>query len=209
VHVSSGAGVALVAEARARGLDVTCETCPHYLVLTEDDAERIGALAKCAPPLRSVCERESLWKALAGGKLPMIASDHSPAPDDLKEGDDLFAVWGGIAGAQTMLALVLDEGLSRGLPLATLADRLAGFPARRFRLAGKGRLEPGADADIALVRAGDWMLEAADLRSRYPLSPFLGRTLHHRVVRTLLRGRTIASGGNLTGPAAGRLVRPA
>ena len=80
VHVSSGRGVALVAEARARGVDASCETCPHYLVFDEGDAERLGAIAKCAPPLRPREEIEALWAALADGSLPMVASDHSPSP---------------------------------------------------------------------------------------------------------------------------------
>ena len=128
VHVSTGRGVALVAEARARGADVSCETCPHYLLLTEADAERLGAVAKCAPPLRPAAELEALWGALADGSLPMVASDHSPSPPHMKEGDVLHA-WGGIAGAQTTLPLVLGE------------DRLAARARRR----GAGRL-PGAAA---------------------------------------------------------------
>src|SRR6201993_3795714 len=107
VHVSTGRGVALVADARARGVDVSCETCPHYLVLTEEDAEVLGNVAKCAPPLRSRKEREALWTALADGTLPMVASDHSPAPWAMKSGDDAFTAWGGISGAQTLLPLLL------------------------------------------------------------------------------------------------------
>jgi allantoinase len=107
VHVSTGRGVALVAEARARGVDATCETCPHYLVLDESDAERLGAVAKCAPSLRPAAEREALWLAVKGGGVAFVASDHSPAPPALKRSDDFFAVWGGIAGAQTLLGLLL------------------------------------------------------------------------------------------------------
>jgi allantoinase len=206
VHVSTGRGVALVAEARERGVDVTCETCPHYLVLDEDDAERLGVLAKCAPPLRPRAEVDALWAALQDGRLPMVASDHSPAPPALKRGD-AFSAWGGIAGAQTTVALVAGDGR---LPPARLADVLAGFPARRFRLAGKGALEPGADADLTLVDlAGRDVLRAQDLHQRHPLSPFVGRTLPARVVRTILRGRTVFAAGRLVGEPAGRLLRPA
>src|SRR3954452_24684460 len=98
VHVSSGRGVALVAQARSRRVDVTCETCPHYLVLDADDAERLGTVAKCAPPLRAGDERHGLWAALRAGDVDLGATDHSPAPAALKAGDDFFAVWGGIAG---------------------------------------------------------------------------------------------------------------
>lgn len=210
VHVSSGRGVALVAEARAAGVDVTCETCPHYLVLTDEDAERLGNVAKCAPPLRPAAEREALWAALAAGDLPMIASDHSPSPASLKQTHDTFEAWGGIAGAQTLLGLTLDEGERRGLPLALLVAATATFAARRFQLAGKGSLVPGNDADIALVRPHTtWTLRADDLLQRHRQSPFVGRELRHRVVRTLLRGRTVQADGRIVAEPGGRLLRPA
>jgi allantoinase len=210
VHVSTGRGVALVADARARGVDVSCETCPHYLVLTEDDAEALGNVAKCAPPLRPRYESEALWRALADGTLPMVASDHSPAPWAMKGGDDAFAAWGGISGCQTTLPLLLSDGCAgRGLPLELIAAATSGYVARRFRLAGKGRLAPGADADLVLVDlAATQSLAAEDLYYRHRHSPFVGRTLTARVARTLVRGRTVFADGRIVGPPAGRLLIP-
>ena len=210
VHVSSGRGVALVAQARARGVDVTCETCPHYLVLDSDDAERLGAVAKCAPPLRPAGERDALWAALQAGDVDLVATDHSPAPASLKQGDDFFAIWGGIAGAQTLLALLYDEGVvRRGLAPARLAELLAAAPARRFGLApAKGGLAVGADADVALVDpSAAWTVAREELLDRHRLSPFVGRRLQGRVVRTILRGRTIARDGRIVAPPGGRVVR--
>lgn len=211
VHVTSGAGVALVAEARARGVDVTCETCPHYLVLTAADAERLGAVAKCAPPLRSPDVQAELWTQVAGGNVEFIASDHSPAPESLKRSDNFFAVWGGISGCQTTLGLVLEEGHARrGMPLEQIARLTAGGAAARFRLADRGRLEPGCWADIAIIdlaRASP--LAREQLADRHRLSPYLGRTLRGRLRRTLLRGRTIWQDGQAVGPACGEVVRPA
>ena len=137
VHVSTGRGVALVAAARARGVDVTCETCPHYLVLGADDAERLGAVAKCAPPLREQPDRDALWARL--GDLALIGSDHSPAPASLKGGDDHFAIWGGISGAQTLLALLWDAGIAARA--ARRAARVRAGAALRAREgdAGGGR----------------------------------------------------------------------
>ncbi len=212
VHVSTGAAVALVAEARARGVDASCEVCPHHLVLGEEDAERLGALAVCTPPLRSEPDREALWAGLADGRITSVASDHSPTTPDRKASGDPWAVWGGIAGAQATLELLLTEGHhARGLPLARIAQAVAAAPAGRFALAGKGRLEPGADADLVLVDlSGERRLDRGELLQRHPgLSPYLGRSLRARVVRTLLRGRTVVAEGRTVGPPAGRLLRPA
>jgi allantoinase len=210
VHVSTGRGVALVAAARADGVDVTCETCPHYLVLAEEDAEVLGNVAKCAPPLRTREEREALWRALSDGTLPMVASDHSPAPWALKSGDDAFAAWGGISGCQTLLPLLLSEGFgARGLSLELIAAVTSGYVARRFRLPGKGSVEPGADADLVLVDLGvSDELSADDLYYRHRHSPFLGRTFGARVARTLVRGQTVFADGRIVGAPAGRLVIP-
>jgi len=211
VHVSSGRGVARVAEARARGVDVTCETCPHYLVLDAADAERLGAAAKCAPPLRPGAVVEELWRHLLAGDVDLVATDHSPSPAALKAaGEDHFAAWGGIPGAQTLLALVYDSGVvSRGLDVARLARLTAGAPAARLGLApAKGALEIGADADLVLLDpAQEWTIARDDLLDRHRLSPFAGRTLRGRVVRTILRGQTIAAEGEVVGEPLGRVLR--
>jgi allantoinase len=211
VHVSSGRGVARVAEARARGVDVTCETCPHYLVLDAEDAERLGAAAKCAPPLRPGAVVEELWAAVLGGDVDLVATDHSPSPSQLKEtGADHFSAWGGIPGAQTLVALLYDSGVvARGLEVARLAALTASTPATRFGLApAKGELTVGADADLLLLDpARNWTITRDDLLDRHRLSPFTGRTLHGRVVRTVLRGTTIARDGRVVGEPIGRVLR--
>jgi allantoinase len=212
VHVSTGRGVARIAAARAEGVDVTCETCPHYLVLDEDDAERIGAAAKCAPPLRSRAHVEALWEAVAGGSVDLVSSDHAPCSPDLKAGADMFAAWGGISGAQTVLALLWDAGVAAGrLDACDLARLLAATPAQRLGLApAKGALQVDADADLVLVDpTGAWDVQRDDLHDRHRLSPFAGRSLRGRVVRTILRGRTIALDGRPVGPPTGRVLRRA
>jgi allantoinase len=211
VHVSSGRGVALVSEARARGIDVTCETCPHYLVLTEEDVERLGAVAKCAPPLRPADDREALWRRLEAGEIIFVASDHSPAPPAMKTGDDFFAIWGGISGCQHLLPLLLTEGChARGLPLERVAELVAAGPARRFGLpARKGHLAVGADADLALVDLTAASAIRADLLLyQHRHSPYVGRRLRGTVVRTFLRGRAVYRDGAIVDEPAGALVRP-
>jgi allantoinase len=205
VHVSCGSGVALIAGARARGVDVTCETCPHYLVFTAADVEEMGALLKCAPPLRDDAERASLLAAVRDGLVDTIGSDHSPAPATMKESPDFFSIWGGISGCQSLLATLLDFDLD-----PTNVERLtATSPAARLGLAGKGALVPGADADLVLVDASRKVkLEAADLHYRHRQSPYVGRTFRHRVVNTILRGITVWD-GTTHAPPAGRIVRRA
>lgn len=210
VHVSSGQGVRLVADARARGVDVTCETCPHYLVFDDEDLETLGAIGKCAPPLRPRAERDGLWVELAGGAIDLVASDHSPAPAAMKEAGDFFAVWGGISGCQSLLPALLTEGLGRGVALDRLVRLVTSSPAERFRLSQKGGLEPGADADLALVDLGSTGTLATDeLRYRHRHSPYVGRAYRGRVVRTIVRGRTVWLDGQVVAKPAGRLVRPA
>jgi allantoinase len=205
VHVSTGAGVLRVAEARARGVDATCETCPHYLALADEDMERLGTLAKCAPPLRPDAERHQLWRYLTGGDVAFVASDHSPCPPAMKAGG-FDEAWGGIAGAQTTLSLLITEGhWARRLPLGMLVDR-ATAAAGRLRLR-KGRLEPGADADLAIVDLKA-SYEFQELHDRHRANPFRGRELRGGVVRTLLRGQTVYHEGRVAPGAHGRLLKP-
>jgi allantoinase len=211
VHVSSGRGIRLVAEARMRGVDVSCETCPHYLVLTEEDMEALGALAKCAPPLRSKVEQETLWQHLLAGNVSLVASDHSPTPATMKDSTDFFKVWGGISGCQSLLQLLLTEGYrKRHLSLAAIAALTAEHVAHRFRLfPRKGRLAIGSDADIVLIDLQtNITLESGDLFYRHQHSPYVGRQMQGRIVRTLVRGRTLFLEGKIIAPPAGRLLIP-
>jgi allantoinase len=211
VHVSTGRGVAQIAAARARGVDVTAETCPHYLVFGEDDLQRLGAIAKCAPPLRPRCEVDRLWLALAQCDIQIVASDHSPAPAAMKTGDDFFRIWGGISGCQSLLASLLSAGhVERGIPLPSLTSVLADLPARRFRIGAKGRIAPGYDADLVLVDLRDpFTLREDDLRYRHKHSPYVGMTFACRPRRTILRGQTVALDGTTIGAPRGRLMTPA
>jgi allantoinase len=206
VHVSTARGVELVTRARAAGLDVSCEVTPHHLLLSDDDAIALGAVSKCAPPLRPPAELAALREALDAGEIAFVASDHSPAPAELKASADAFDVWGGISCCQSTLELLLGENL----PPEQVARITATAAARRFRLSGKGALRPGFDADLTLVELGrERVLTAEELRYRHRHSAFVGRTLRAQVKRTLVRGRTVYADGDVKGPPAGRLVRPA
>ena len=214
VHVSSAAGSMAVVEGRhedpaglGRLLDVTCETCPHYLLLTDDDVVNLGAPAKCSPPLRSAHEVKRLWAQLIHGGIDFVASDHSPAPAAMKTGDDFFAIWGGIAGVQSTLSILLSRGPS--LPLPQVAALTAANVARRYSIPNKGEIRVGYDADLALVNvAASYELRREHLLDRHRLSPYVGRTFHGAVQRTIVRGETVFVDGKITGQFRGRLIKP-
>jgi len=211
VHISTGAAARLIGEARAAGQDVSVETCPHYLALDESDLERLGNAGKCAPPLRPRAEVEELWQALLNGTLDWVASDHSPCPPDMKNTDTIWSAWGGLAGVQTLLPVLLTEGVyKRGLSLSRLVSLTAGNPSRRLGLyPRKGVLEIGSDADLVLLDlARTWTLDSTDLRSRWPSNPFVGQTFHGQVVLTMVRGTAVwRDGAARVEPGFGRLVR--
>jgi len=215
VHVSSPEGVALACEARDRGVNISIETCPHYLLLTEEDVVRLGAPAKCFPPLRSEARRLGLWRALEAGSIDTVGSDHSPAPPSMKKSDDFFAIWGGISGCQHGFALLLSEALKRRpleVALPALSALLSSNVARRFGIAGaKGRLEEGFDADMTLIAiGGENTLSNGDLLYRHRQGPYDGRKSSVRVERTIVRGRTVYAKGRIApGAPSGHFIRPA
>jgi allantoinase len=216
VHVSSGRGVVLAAQARARGANVSIETCPHYLAFTETDLERLGAPAKCAPPLRSPLEQELLWQQVLAGQVDIVGSDHSPAPPSMKTSPDFFAIWGGISGVQSSLNVLLTQGFrARGLSLNQISRMLSQKPAERFKLPSKGQLELGSDADLVMLDLNSsFKLTPEMLEYRHRQSPYLGQEFNGVVKRTLSRGRTVfVDGQNTVGarhasPLRGQLVKP-
>lgn len=210
VHVSTGKGVTLVVEAREHGVNVTCETCAHYLVFTEEDVERLGAVAKCAPPLRPGEDLEGLWERVVAGDVSFVTSDHSPCPPEMKLGEDFFRAWGGISGCQSLLSVMLDEGFhERGLSLERLAALTSGNVAKRFGLPNKGRIEVGADGDLSLVDlSSSFALREEDLFYRHGVSPYIGREFRGKVVRTMVRGTTVFENGEVVSEPVGKFIRP-
>ena len=203
VHVSCGRGIEIIAQARARGVDVSCETCPHYLLLTDEDLERLGAVAKCAPPLRAPNEQKELRSQLH--ELTIIGSDHSPSPWSMKERANFFDVWGGISSCQHLLSLLLDASV----PQSEIERLTSKTVAQRFGLTQKGDIEIGKDADLTLVDLNDEeMVTAENLRYRHRHTPYLGRNLRSRIVRTVLRGQTIFQDGKVPAKPSGTFVRP-
>jgi allantoinase len=171
---------------------------------------RLGAVAKCAPPFRDAAERAALVDHVRAGRVDTIGSDHSPSPWTMKTDADFFRVWGGIAGVQHLLPVLLTEGFAPDL----IARLTAANVARRFRFPAKGVLAVGCDADLTLLETSHAAHEAAyevtseSLFYRHRVSPYVGRTLGARVRRTLCRGRTVFHDGRITAEGGGTLLIP-
>lgn len=208
VHVSAPDALQTINAARGRGVSISAETCPHYLTFTEEDFERIGPALKCAPPIRDAATRAALWEAVRTGHIDLIASDHSPCPAaDKEKGErDIWQAWGGVAGIQSTLPVLMTAGLG----FEQIAHLTATAPAQRFGLyPRKGAIAVGVDADLALVDpAQQWVLDAPRLQTRSGVSAYLGREFNGQVVRTIVRGETVFVDGEIVAkPGWGQLVR--
>ena len=210
VHLASADALPTLQAARASGLPITVETCPHYLTFAAEDIREGATLLKCAPPIRQRAHRERLWQALLSGDINLVATDHSPAPPSLKmmaEGDFVRA-WGGVASLQIGLAAVWTSAAPRGAGFADLAKWLCEAPARLAGLSGrKGTIARGADADLVLwAPDAEFTVDPANLYHRHAISPYAGMALGGRVVKTLLRGDVIFDGKTCAGIPGGRFV---
>jgi len=210
VHHSAASALPLLAAAKAQGLPLSAETCPHYLHFV---AERIpdGATAfKCAPPIRDAANREELWRALAAGTLDFVASDHSPCSPSLKAIDtgDFVAAWGGVSGLQLALPVVWSEAQARGHSLVQIVRWMCEGPARLAGFTGKkGTIAAGADADLVVFDdAGTTTITADTVHHRHKVTPYSGETLRGAVHATYLRGQRIAENGKAIATELGALL---
>ena len=211
VHLSSAEALSLLADARKRGLPITVETCPHYLWFVAEEIPDAATEYKCAPPIRSVQNREALWHALATGLIDMVVTDHSPCPPAMKNRDSgrFDLAWGGIASLGLVLPIVWTGMLARDFnpeaALTHIAEWMAAAPARLAGIHTKGGIRPGADADFALFDPDtQWTVTESDLHFRHKLSPYLGAQLRGRILETWLRGERIYNNGAWSFEAQGR-----
>ncbi|GAA1443437.1 allantoinase AllB [Nocardiopsis tropica] len=204
LHLSSASALPLIAQARADGVPLTVETCPHYLTL-EAEAVPAGATQfKCCPPIRDSANRDLLWRALRDGLVDCVVSDHSPSTPDLKDLDtgDFGTAWGGVSGLQVGFAAVWTEARRRGVDLVDVVRWMSSAPARVAGVRNKGAIRVGHDADFAVVAPEEsFRVDVRALRHRNPVSPYDGADLVGRVRRTVLRGEDVGPSG-----AAGRML---
>ncbi|NRQ48260.1 allantoinase AllB [Aeromicrobium stalagmiti] len=194
LHLSSARALDLIADARAEGLPVTVETCPHYLSFSAETIPDAAPQFKCCPPIRDSGNREALWQALREGIIDCIVSDHSPATAEEKNrGDgDLQQAWGGVSGLQVGFSVLAQEARRRAIPLADLSRWMSRNTADLVGLDRKGRIAVGADADFAVYDTNaELRIEATRLAHRNPISAYDGIRYGGRVTRSVVRGNAI------------------
>lgn len=208
VHLTAADSVDVIRAARARGVDVTAETCPQYITLSDEDFPRVGPLMKVYPPVRTVADQSALRRGLADGTIAYVASDHAPHATHEKQGS-LWTAPAGTPVVETMLPLFLRLVSQGVFTLEDVARLLSYAPARRFGLyPRKGALEPGSDADLVIVNPDHpWTIRAAAAHSKHPLSPWEGETVPMAVETTVVRGQVVVADGDLQTPGAGTFLR--
>lgn len=209
VHLSSAEAVPLLREARAAGVKITAETCPHYLHFAAEQIATGATEFKCCPPIREHDNREKLWHGLADGTIDMIVSDHSPCPGEMKlrETGDFMNAWGGIASLQLRLPVVWTEVRRRGFDLQEVARWLCANPSKQVSLdSRKGAIAAGYDADLVMWDpAQEFTVNAESLHHRHKITPYEGEILTGVVQKTFLSGQKIYDGGQV-GEPKGNLV---
>ncbi|MEY9836164.1 allantoinase [Streptacidiphilus sp. EB103A] len=198
LHVSSAAVLPLLRQARADGVQVTAETCPHYLTLAAEQVPDGDTAFKCCPPIRDESNRDLLWQALADGEFAAVVSDHSPSTPDLKHlaryggSGDFAAAWGGIASLQLGLPAIWTEARRRGFALTDVVRWMSAGPASLVGLCTKGAIAPGMDADlVAFDPDAAFTVDPEGLHHRNPVTPYAGRSLTGAVRTTWLRGQVV------------------
>lgn len=217
LHLSDAHSLPAIRAAKAEGVALTVETCPHYLTIVAEEIPDGASEFKCCPPIRDASNRDLLWAGIVDGTIDAIVSDHSPSTVELKRsgGGDFGLAWGGIAGLQVGLSAVWTEARSRGIPLETLLPLFTTGPAAVAGLAGAGSIEPGAPAHLTVFGVDDpYTIEAARLLHKNPITAYDHRVLSGRIRRTWLHGRAtydLTEGGDgdaprLRGNSRGRLL---
>ncbi|MBA3265552.1 MAG: allantoinase AllB [Nocardioidaceae bacterium] len=194
LHLSSGDALGLIRDAKDNGVQVSVETCPHYLTLAAEEIGDGRTEYKCCPPIRNAKNRELLWDGLADGIIDCIVSDHSPTTPELKLLDtgDFGGAWGGISSLQLGLPLVWTEARRRGHDLAQVVRWMASRPADIAGVRGKGHIASGHDADFVIFAPdADFVVDVDDLHFKNPITPYAGRALWGVVRRTWSRGTCV------------------
>ncbi len=209
VHLSSSDSLALIKKAKADGVKITAETCPHYLALSAEEISDGATQYKCCPPIREKVNQDALWQGLRDGVIDLIVSDHSPCTQDLKmfETGDFQKAWGGISSLQLGLPIIWSQARSRGISLYQVIKWMSQNPAELAGLKNKGAIAIGMDADLAeFDTEKTFLVDAAKLFHKNPVTPYQGKTLTGVVERTWLRGTLIYQSGSMINSGFGQFL---
>jgi allantoinase len=209
VHLSSAEALPMIAAAKKEGLNLTVETAQHYLVLNAEDIPNGETIFKCAPPIRERANNDQLWAALKSGLIDFVATDHSPAPPDLKEisSGDLSKAWGGIAGLQFALCSLWTEARKRNCTVEDIAKWMSAAPAKFLGLPNKGKIEVDSDADLFIWDPeGETLFGHEDIHHRHKISPYANKPFSGKVIKTYLRGELIYENKNLVNAHKGSVL---
>ena len=210
VHVSSMEVLSVIQNAKRQGVDILCETCPHYLLLSRVDADNIGADAKCAPPLRSKARMRALEEAVFENLIDTIGSDHSPSPPEMKEDQSFFDAWGGIAGIQHGFPLLISRYGLDVLPRMKILQRLCcENPAKVVNLKSKGAIDLNKDADFTLIKELESasVIEESSLLTKHQRSAYVGAKIKVELTSSWLRGKLVSLNGKLLeNPPRGKFI---
>ena len=206
LHLASADALPLLAKARADGVRVTVETCPHYLTVSAEEVPDGHTEFKCCPPIRDAANRDALWRALVDGVVDCVVSDHSPSTVDLKRLDtgDFGEAWGGVASLQLGLPLMWTAARERGIGLERVVSWMSAGPAALAGLRHVGAIAPGLQADlVAFAPEASFVVDPQRLHHRNPVTPYAGRRLSGVVRDVWLRGNRILSGRSRRAPSRG------
>lgn len=210
LHLSSAKAIDLIQAAKAEGLPLTVETCPHYLVFDSEHVPDGAPEFKCCPPIRDAGNQKALWDALGEGIIDIVVSDHSPSTieEKVKGGGDLALAWGGVSGLQVTFPTMVDEAAERGHDITRVSRWMSAGPAHMAGLKGKGAIAAGNDADLAFYEPGRAIaIDGSLLAHKNKLSAYSGRTLSGSVSKTIVRGQTAFDGTQVADPFARYLKR--
>ena len=209
VHLSSAEALPMIRAARTDGLNLTVETCPHYLVLEAETIPDGQATFKCCPPIREKSNQDLLWQALLDGTIDCVVSDHSPCTPQLKNLDsgDLEKAWGGISGLQFGLPLLWTHAQAKGITLTQLSNLMSARSAQLTGLTHKGSISIGKQADFCVFDPEAFFTITPEIiHHRHKVSPYVGKTLQGVVTATVLAGKTIYQAGEFVGKARGQVL---
>jgi allantoinase len=211
VHLSTARALPVLRAAKAEGLPVTVETCPHYLYFAAEEIADGNTLAKCAPPIRTAENREALWEALREGVIDLVATDHSPCPPEMKRLQEgrFDLAWGGIASLSVALPVVWTEAQRRGFGIEDVARWMSAGPARLAGMQERASaIAVGRDANFVVFDPdAEAVVTAERLHFRHAVSPYLGARLKGSVVATYLRGEPVWGADSFDSRVRGRELR--